>query len=138
MSFRKQYKILFFFILSFVLHFSAIAQSKTTGNKIRDLKIEFVSEKIELQPKQKNDFLHVYNQYNDELHVIRVKKRALRNNSNPEFVIEENERLDKEIIKIKSNYKEKFLKVINSEQYLKLQKAEEDFRQILIQRLNKE
>lgn len=113
---------------------SAFAQ-RPTGPQIRQLKIEFVTERINLNATQQKQFLPLYNEYSDELHKVRIKRRALNDPKNSLDPIAEREKLDREVVNIKRKFNARFLKIIDSNQLNKLHKAEEDFRQMLMKQL---
>lgn len=103
--------------------------------KIRALKIEMVTGKMNLSPAQSNAFIPLYTAYSDELLVIYRAKKALKNNSNSSYVLNETQKLDQKTVDIKGAYKSKFLKIINSQQLLNMYKGEEEFKKMLIERL---
>lgn len=106
---------------------------KPSGDNIRQLKIEFVTEKLDLSATQEKEFLPIYNKYNDEMHAIRLKKRAL-NKKEASTAVAEREQLNKEEVEVKTKYNAQFLKVIDSNQLNKLHQAEDDFRVMLMKR----
>lgn len=103
--------------------------------KIRALKIEMVTGKMNLTPTQLNSFLPLYTAYSDELLVIYRSKKSLKSNSNSTYVLNETQKLDQKAVDIKGIYKDKFLKIINSQQLLNMYKGEEEFKKMLIERL---
>lgn len=132
MKFRALKQILLIGILMCSVAVGAIAQNHSGAN-IRQLKIEFVTEQINLTSAQEKDFLPIYNRYNDEIHEIRVKKRAL-NKKDAHTAVAEREQLNKEELNIKSKYNAQFLKVLDSNQLNKLHQAEEEFRVMIMKR----
>ncbi len=135
---NNNYKSLVFTLLFFCFSVSIFAQSKQKQKmNIRELKIEYVVNKINLSTNQEQQFLTIYNQYSDELHEIRKAKRRLKNNQDSEYVIEQRQLLDQKKVSIKGKYKVEFLKVLSAEQLNTLYIAEEEFKQLLLERLRK-
>ena len=103
--------------------------------KIRALKIETVTSKMNLTATQLNSFLPLYTEYSDELLVIYRAKKALRKNTNSTYVLNETQKLDQRIVDIKGIYKSKFLKIISAQQLMNMHHGEEEFKKMLIERL---
>lgn len=122
-------------------HFSAFGQSQNLNRppnpKIRALKIQVVTKDMNLSAAQKKQFLPLYTTYANELLVVYRQKHALRNDvkSNSDFVVNERLRLDQQIVSIKEKYKSRFLKIISPEQLEQMYQGEDEFKQLLIQRL---
>lgn len=130
------YRILLILSIVIVGVITSSAQ-RPTGPQIRQLKIEFVTERINLTAAQEKQFLPLYNEYSDELHKVRLKRRALNNSKSALDPIAEREKLDREVVDIKSRFNTRFLKVIDANQLNKLHQAEDDFRKMLMQQLRK-
>lgn len=131
MMFKKGFKMICLFCLLGMGNINA----QPANPKIRALKIEMVTGKMNLTSAQLDKFLPLYTQYSDELLVEYRAKRALKNNTNSNYVINEKQRLDQKIVDIKGNYKNKFLKIISAQQMLKMYQGEEEFKKMLIERL---
>ena len=122
-------------------HFLASGQSQKLNRppnpKIRALKIQVVTKNMNLSTAQKKQFLPLYTTYANELLVVYRQKHALRHNANvsSDFVVNERLRLDQQIVSIKEKYKSRFLEIISPEQLEKMYQGEDEFKQLLIQRL---
>jgi len=122
-------------------HFLAFGQSQKLNRppnpKIRALKIQVVTKNMNLSAAQKKQFLPLYTTYANELLVVYRQKHALRHNANAssDFVVNERLRLDQQIVSIKEKYKSRFLEIISPEQLEKMYQGEDEFKQLLIQRL---
>lgn len=114
------------YILSFILMlataFSSIAQPH--GDRVRALRIAYITDKIHLSPQQSEQFWPLYNRYQDEIRAIRRDDR-----------IEDDIAMSEAILEVKKKYKVEFLKVISQEQLTALYKAEREFKAMLIKRL---
>lgn len=114
------------YILSFILvlatAFSSIAQPH--GDRVRALRIAYITDKIHLSSQQSEQFWPLYNRYQDEIRGIRRDDR-----------IEDDIAMSEAILDVKKKYKVEFLKVISQEQLTALYKAEREFKAMLIKRL---
>lgn len=135
----KKSKYLFFFLLLLVGGLTAFGQqsklNRPPNAKIRALKIQVVTQNMNLSPAQRKQFLPLYNQYSNELLVIYRQKHNLKFNSNSDYVVNERLRLDQQILAIKTKYKSTFLKIISPQQLEKMYQGEDAFKQLLIERL---
>lgn len=114
--------LLFLFTLSSFLMVNA--QKKGNGEeKIKALKIAFITQKLDLKASEAQRFWPVYNLYEEE--VIKLRK------TNNGDVIERDEKL----LNIRKKYKVQFEKIIGDERTNKLYVVEGEFRNILIKQL---
>ena len=94
------------------------------AEKIQELKIAFITQKLNLTPAEAEKFWPVYNEYNTEIKNIRV------NNRNGDVLDNEQKLLD-----IRKKYKPSFENILGPQRINELFNAEGQFRNILIQRL---
>lgn len=121
---------------------TSIAQNGRNLERIRTMKIAFISDRLNLSPAQAELFWPVYNNYEADLKEIRQHFRQEKNNStqniNDEVArrqLDDNLDLQENMIDLRKKYKNEFLKVISPTQLLDLFNAEKDFRQILMKEL---
>lgn len=129
---------IFIFIISFSFH--SIAQhSSRSDSKIRELKIEIVTEKMSLTQGQLSKFLPLYNRYSDELFHIRREQKKLEKdvNADASYQVEKIQQLEEKIVQVKGKYKNEFLKIVTPQQLTSMYQGESEFKQILIERLKK-
>ncbi len=129
-----------------LLSFNSNAQQKERigKDKIRSLKIAFITERLDLSPKEAEDFWPIYNAHEKEIERIRSKERSHTHGTHKnkaELTEKEAEKLIYDILSIEEKrYKEKrdFLKKVKSKISAKktilLMKAEEDFRRKLFRK----
>lgn len=111
--------------------FNALAQSRQ--GKVESIKVAYLSEKLNLDPKTAERFWPVYNQYDDEMHnAINDLKRGNDSRSADQILDREQRTID-----IKRKYSAQFLKVISNDQLGRLFQSEKEFNQILLRRMNK-
>lgn len=134
-------KLLIYILLSIAFSSTAWAQP---GNKekIEAAKIGFISERLELTPKQAQAFWPMYNEYS-------AKKKEIRKAINQLKIENSDNETDAEIlddikkinlykqreVDIEKEYVDKFLTVITPKQLAALYKAEKQFTKILLDKL---
>lgn len=132
------------FILVIFLLFSAlsIAQQKPDWEKIKSLKVAFITEKLSLSSKEAQEFWPVYNTYEDKRDALRKREHTEIKNKirNVESLSEkESAQLLKQHLQLEEEEEEldnEFLKeisaVISSKKTLLLLRSEEEFKRQLI------
>jgi len=121
-------KYLLLFLLFFGSFSFAIAQNKNgqRSEKIQDLKIAFLTQKLQLTSSEAEKFWPVYNSYQNEI-------RQLRGNRNDDVLENEQRLLD-----IRKKYKPSFEKILGPQRVNDLYNAEREFRNVLIRRLKEQ
>lgn len=117
---------------------------KGRHDRIRALKIAFVTERVALTPAQAEKFWPIYNQYDKELWDIRrsffQKYKDQNKDLDPETArryVEDNLDYQEQTLDLKKQYKSKLLKVISAQQLADLYQSERDFKKMLIEQLSK-
>ncbi|HRO42023.1 MAG TPA: hypothetical protein PL009_04280 [Flavipsychrobacter sp.] len=130
----------FFFLIGLLAN-TAIAQNKR-GDRVHALKVNYITQKINLRATQSDQFWTTYNSYEKELRSLRQSflksyKKQQNNFSEQEArkYIEDNLDYQDAVVDLKRKYKNEFLKVISAQQLTDLYIAEREFRQMLIQKL---
>lgn len=134
---KIQYLLFFCFLScnSFLTFGQQRKLNRPPNAKIRALKIQLVTKNMDLTPAQRTQFLPLYTRYSNELLVVYREKHALKRNENSNYVVNERLRLDQQIVSIKTKYQSIFLKVISPKQLEKMYRGEDEFKQLLIERL---
>jgi hypothetical protein len=106
------------------------------GERIESIKIAFLANKLNLDPKTAESFWPVYNQYEEELQQLVSEKRRMnqQDSRSADDILDQEQRA----IDIKRKYNTQFSKIIGAEQTLKLFQAEREFRHMLIKRRNQQ
>jgi Spy/CpxP family protein refolding chaperone len=123
----------------------AFAQGRQGPERIKALKTAHITESLDLTAAEAQLFWPVYNKYQDQLEDLRVKERielmALRKGGLDEMdSAQANQLLDKFVgfrtqeVELKKQQLEALRKVMEPVKILKLQKAEEDFKRMLLNR----
>jgi hypothetical protein len=118
-------------------------QDPKTLEVINRTRIALISEKLKLTPEQAEKFWPIYREFTEHRMELRKQLREAERTQDPAKPKPER---DQELIKLalqlkqqnvdlEKNYSERLLKVISAQQLLTLPKAEEEFRRMLLQRL---
>jgi hypothetical protein len=118
-------------------------QDPKNVEKINAARIALISEKLKLTPAQAEKFWPVYREFTEQRMALRKQFRdAERNQDAAKPKVDRNQELIKlghqlkqQNLDLEKNYSDRLLKVISAQQLLTLPKAEEEFRRMLLQRL---
>jgi Spy/CpxP family protein refolding chaperone len=137
-------KNILFLIALFLMSFFASAQKsipkKPREEKIKALKIAFITDELNLTSKEAQRFWPVYNKFNETLHQLeRSEKQHMRSNikgaggieniseKEAKELIKKIADLEKQIYKTKIAYDSELAKVLSYKKILKLKTAEREF-----------
>jgi len=120
----KKYLLILLILTGSFSFASAQKQNGQRAEKIQELKIAFITQKLQLSPSEAEQFWPVYNEYNDEIKNLRV------NNKNGDVLDNEQRLLD-----IRKKYKPSFERILGPQRSNDLFNTEREFRNVLIQRL---
>jgi len=139
-------------ILFLFAGFSITAQDKKgSHDKIKALKVAYLTEQLELSPDEAAKFWPIYNKYDKKLMELRFSEGIRIKNEVKELggVDALNDKQAKEITKdflaldettheTMTEFSKELLKVLSYKKFLKLKEAENDFKRKLIKRLRGE
>jgi hypothetical protein len=144
---KKSFVLLIGAILLFA--FAGYTQNKEAPDfeKFKSQKIAFLTEKMNLSPKEAQDFWPVYNEFEKLRIELQQHRRELEQKTRDENVT----LTDQEIIKttreiavtfkkeadLSTNYNEKFLKILPPQKVLQLYRAENQFRAHMFEQYRK-
>jgi hypothetical protein len=144
---KKKFVLLIGAILLFA--FAGYAQNKEAPDfeKFKSQKIAFLTEKMNLSPKEAQDFWPVYNEFEKLRIELQQHRRELEQKTRDENVT----LTDQEIIKttrdiaatfkkeadLSTTYNEKFLKILPPQKVLQLYRAENQFRAHMFEQYRK-
>lgn len=121
-------KYLLFLLVFFGTFSVAFAQNSNARNeKIKALKIAFITQKLHLTATEAEKFWPVYNQYENEIRQLRADNRG-------GDVLENEQKL----LDIRKKYKPAFEKILGPSRLNDLYNSEREFRNVLIQRLKEQ
>ena len=119
----------------FIISFSLLSFSQHNRDKIKTLKIAFITEKLDLSEKEAQQFWPIYNAFEDEQYQIRRNSYRGKNKINFETINEEDASvLLKEMRSVEAKryaLKTKFIddltKILPAKKIIMLEKVEDDF-----------
>ncbi|MCU0368490.1 MAG: hypothetical protein MUF39_06640 [Cyclobacteriaceae bacterium] len=119
------------------------AMDPKAQERIKNLRIAYISDKLGLTPEQAEKFWPVYREFSDKRREIRMEFAKSRNELNGQKPTErEQEELVKRGLELKQreldlekDYSGRLMKVITAQQMLNLRKAEGDFQRIILQQI---
>jgi len=128
--------LLFFYQLSF-------GQNRDARLKIESARIALITERLGLTPEQAQKFWPVYNEYNNHRRDLVQEIQEARKNVDMKNLTEEQGQalmnlgmdVKERQLQLEKSYSQRLNQVISTKQLLYLRKAEEDFRKMIIQRL---
>lgn len=120
-----------------------IAQDPAVQEKIKNLRIAYISDKLGLTPDQAEKFWPVYREFSDKRREIRqefVDARKQIKTDNPdqakqEELVKMGFALKQRELDLEKVYSERLLRVISAQQMLNLRKAEGDFQRIILEQI---
>jgi hypothetical protein len=132
-------------IITLLLSAGVFAQDGENLKKVEAARIALITERLELTPEQAEKFWPLYREYVDKRQELRREYMDARKSVDQrEITEEESKKLLNKGLELKEKqlaldklYAERFNSVITTRQVLALRKAEEDFRQMLMERLEK-
>ena len=138
---NRKIKILVPLLLIFTT-LSLSAQEKQDWEKIKSLKVAFITEKLNLTPKEAQSFWPIYNEhqakkegfYREDRFEIgsEIKKLDALSDTEAEELLVRMQRLEGEKYKAEKSYIEKVSKTISAKKTILLMRSEEDFKRQLL------
>ncbi|HHS95064.1 MAG TPA: hypothetical protein ENJ45_00620 [Phaeodactylibacter sp.] len=133
-----------FLILCFFLSSSLSAQKipEHRKDRIRSLRIAFITERLQLTPQEAEKFWPLYNEYEAEKKKLHMKFRKDNReeeitDSQADELVDASFVLQEKELQLKKKYYAKLKKVISPKKLILLQKAEEDFRRKIIREMKR-
>ncbi len=143
-------KILLVSFLALGVGLHAQKKIKQSREKIRALKIAYITDKLNLSEKEAEKFWPIYNRYDSKLMKLRVEERyKLKKSINEagglealsekdaDAITKKMVELEKEMYETKRAFFTSLRKVISSKKIIRLQMAEREFNRTMIRRLKK-
>lgn len=134
---KSAFKIFLFLILSISsMHFRA----QGNKDKVEEMRVSFISKKLDLSSAESEKFWPLYNEYNDKVKALRKNLRQSLRKAPENISEKEAEELYQLDIKTKTaeaelhkNYSEKIKAVIGARKIILLRTAEEEFKQKVLE-----
>ena len=136
-------KLLVFVVVSLLSLPLVIAQNKEAMKKIESARIALITDRLGLSPSQAERFWPLYNEFSSQKREIRSEVSAARKNMDPQNITDQqSERLmdlqfdaKQKELNLEKEYAGRLREVISSQQMFSLRKAEDDFKRMLLQRI---
>ena len=116
------------------------AQQQDRGERIRALKVAYITDKLQLTPVESEKFWPVYNQYETEQKRIRQKYKAdldlsIMKDEDVERSITDRFEMEEQLIKLKRDYFQRMKSFIAVRKIAQLQRSEQEFNRELLKRI---
>lgn len=129
--------VLFFLTLSF----TGLAQERTKRERIKALKIAFITEKLELTQTEAQKFWPIYNAHELERNMLRETIREKKRNLNIENMSEADAKIlltemvafEEEKIELKTDFVESLLTAIPAKKIILLKIADDEFNKRMLE-----
>jgi hypothetical protein len=123
---------------------AAIAQNQERLERIRAARIALINDRLELTPEQAEKFWPLYNEYTQQRQDLLKEYQSMRQSSEGRQLTDEESkellnkgiRLKEKQLDLDRTYNDRLTRVITNNQILLLRRAEEDFRKMIIERLD--
>ena len=133
-------------ITLFLAGFTALAQDNNqqdAKSKLQAARIALITERLGLTPEQAQQFWPVYNEYAEQRRLIQQEFRDARKGLDVNKLTEEQSRAlikarmdgKQRQLNLETKYSDRLMDVINTRQLMALKKAEDDFRAMIIRRI---
>ncbi|MGC4058307.1 MAG: hypothetical protein QM743_09355 [Chitinophagaceae bacterium] len=131
-------------LIMILFSWQAGAQGDGSG-RVRNLRVAYITERLNLPPEQNARFWGVYNRYLDERASLRrvYRDQFARGRGGDADGYDANRFIDDNIeykekdLELSKKYKAELLRVISAQQLVDLYQAEREFKQMLIEKLRK-
>lgn len=134
-------KLTYFILFLMSIQFGFGQENDTRKEKIKSLKIAFISQKLSLTSDEAEKFWPIYNKYDEKIMLLKEEQLKLklqnRNLTGEEALkkIEEAEQKEAEIMALKKKMRAELIPVITAEKVLKLEQLEHEFHRKLLEKL---
>jgi hypothetical protein len=118
-------------------------ENREKMEKIKSMKVEYITSKLDLTPGEAEKFWPVYNEFNEKImNLERARHQKMRQSRNQELtdsqvneLINLNFTTDQKILDVRKQYDKEFKQVLSIQKVGKLYVAEEEFKRDLLRQL---
>jgi hypothetical protein len=127
-----------------MLAISGFSQNEEALKKIESARIALITERLGLTPEQAEKFWPVYHEYSEQRKLLRDEFHSMRKSTEGKQISDEESKkilekglqLKERQLTLDKTYNERLSRVISNNQLLMLRRAEEDFKKMILQRLD--
>ena len=120
-----------------------VTRNKEAMEKIQSARIALITSRLGLTPEQAQKFWPIYNEYIEKRRGFMRELNQDRQGANPgnltdqqsQQLMDQSMKIKQQMLDLEKDYSQRLQKVITSQQMLELRKAEQDFRRMIIERL---
>ncbi len=133
-------------LLTMALFITGYGQEATSAReKIESARIALITDRLGLTPEQAEKFWPLYNEFRLKNESLKKEYEAAREKINPKTATDDEKRkllnlglnLKERKVDLEKDYSQKMLRVISAQQMMSLRKAEDDFRRMILEQLQK-
>lgn len=134
-------KITYIALFLLTIQFGFSQENDSRKERIKSLKIAFISQKLALTSDEAEKFWPIYNKYDEKIMVLKeaqLKLRLQRRVGTDEEAlkkIEEAEEKEAEVMALKKKMRAELIPIISAEKVLKLEQLEQEFHRKLLEKL---
>ncbi len=136
-------KKLYILLLCSLLVAGAQAQNAENLKRIESARIGLITERLGLSPDQAERFWPLYKEFSQERMAIRRDFTEAKRNHDPSTATEEENRrliamgmeVKQKELNLEKTYSDRLLQVIDSRQLVQLRRAEDDFRKMILRKI---
>ncbi|ATA88372.1 hypothetical protein [Capnocytophaga stomatis] len=135
-------RVIFTIILFFFVNFSLFSQKEDNYERIKTLKIGYITEKIDLTPDEAKVFWPIYEKYSETLHNLHDQARSCRKKGCERKkdltekealeILKRDSELGDKIRQVSKEKDKELLKIISAKKLLLLKDAEKEFHRKLM------
>lgn len=136
------------FLITFLLVSSTILAQNKDREKIKALKVSFITEKLDLTKKEAQEFWPIYNEFEKSMSEVRYREmRSIRSDVRKDLsnmtdaqakeLIKRYDSAENKSHNLKIEFSNKLQKVISSKKIILLKIAEDDFKRKMFEELKK-
>lgn len=135
-------------LISLLLLSVTVTAQKDRWEKIKALKVAFITEELNLSEKESQAFWPVYNEFEENTNAIRHNemrsiRREIRNNAanltneKALLLIEKFENAEERMYKLRTQFSKKLQNILPAKKIVKLKLVEEDFKRKMLKEFQK-
>ncbi|MTI20706.1 hypothetical protein E1176_06710 [Fulvivirga sp. RKSG066] len=134
-------------LLLVTLSFATVAygQNTTAREKIESARIALITERLGLTPEQAEKFWPLYNEFRTKNEALKKEYEVAKRSLDPQTATDKDKRqllelglkLKEQKLQIEKDYSGRMLRIISAQQIMSLRKAEDDFRRMLLDQIQK-